>query len=161
MRKTLLIAMFVVFGMGISNTNAQEMKLGATVGLPVGDMDDWLSFGFGIDFAVLWEVGDDFYVGGATGYHHFIGEEWTLFGITYPAVDFQYIPLAATARYFVADNLYLGADLGYGIGVGDTSGGDFYYRPKAGYNFGNVGVNLSYGGLDNFSFIGLAIEFGL
>src|SRR5690554_6574274 len=161
MKRVLLIALFAIFGLGVSNTNTQEIKLGAMAALPMGEMDDWLSVGFGLDVAVLWEVADGLHVGGATGYHHFLGEEWEIIGTKFPAVDFQYIPIAATARYFLADNFYLGADLGYGIAVGDASGGDLYYRPKAGYNFGQIGLNVSYGGLDNFSFLGLGIEFGL
>jgi len=161
MKKVLLIAAVAVFGLGVSNAQEAGFKLGVTGALPMGDLGDMASFGVGLDAAYLWEISDEFHVGAATGYYHFFGKEVEFFGMTFDAPDFQFIPLAASARYYVSDDFFVGADLGYGMGIGDTSGGDFYYRPKVGYSFGSVAAHVSYAGIGDFSFLGVGIEFGL
>jgi hypothetical protein len=162
MKKVLLIAALAVFGLGVSNAQEAGFKLGVSAALPMGDMGDVTTFGFGIDAAYLWEISDEFHVGAATGYYHFFGDDLDLgmFG-TIEMPDFQFIPLAATARYYVSEEFFVGADLGYGMAIGDYDGGDFYYRPKVGYSFGSVAAHVSYAGIGDFSFIGIGIEFGL
>src|SRR5690554_2389325 len=133
MKKVLLIAAVAVLGLGVSNAQEEGIKLGVTAGLPMGDFSDWYSFGAGLDVSYFWEVGDGFLLGATTGYNHYFGKEVDFgFGFTAEAEDFQFIPLAATARYYISDGFFAGADLGYALALGDGASGGFYYRPKVG-----------------------------
>lgn len=163
MKKVLLIAAFAVFGLGVSN--AQEFKIGVNGALPMGTFGDAWGFGAGLDVSYLWEVGDGFYAGGATGYHHFFGKSEdfdTGFGtVTIDWPDFQIVPVTASARYLITEEFFAGADIGYAVGVGNAAGSAFYYRPKAGYSFGSVGAVVSYTGMSGVSYITFGVEFGL
>jgi len=160
MKKVLLIVAVALFGLGVSNAQEEGFKVGLTGAYPIGTAGDITSFGAGLDVAYLWEAGDSFMAGATTGYYHFIGKDIDYgFGVT-QKINFQFIPVAAVARYSVSESVYVGADVGYGLGIGDTSGGDFYYRPKVGFNFGSVGVHVSYAAVGSFGFIGAGVEFG-
>jgi len=166
MKKTLLIAVLAVFGLGVSNAQEAGIKIGVTAALPVGELDEWYTFGVGLDVSYLWEVGDGFLLGATTGYNHYFKEELDFgFGTVTEAVDFQFIPLAASARYYISDGFFAGTDLGYALGIGDGAGSGFYYRPKVGYSLNSLGFHLSYGGVSidggSFSFLGVGIELGL
>jgi hypothetical protein len=168
MKKVLLIAALAVFGLSVAQ--AQEgFKVGATAALPVGDADDFTTFGFGLDASYLWEVGSGFLVGATAGYHHFFGDDIEEFGFTFEVDDFQFIPLAASARYYFTDDFFAGADLGYALGINDGNDGGFYYRPKIGYDLGPVAIHASFAGVSadlddgesiDFNYIGLGVEIG-
>lgn len=163
MKKILLIAAIAVFG--ITSVQAQEggVKVGLTVALPMGDAGDFSTFGAGLDVAYLANVADSFLVGAATGYQHFFGKTETIAGFEIEFDDVQFIPIAAAAR-FDLDGLFFGADLGYALGVNDGNDGGFYYRPKAGYSFGNISLLASYIGVSldggSWTSVGLGVEFG-
>ena len=166
MKKVLLIAAFAVFGLGISNAQEEGIKLGVSGLLPMGDAGDLSSFGVALDVSYLWEVGDGFLAGATTGFQHNFGKEIDgPFGGSFDFPDQQFIPIAASARYYFSDGFFGGADLGYALGVGDGFDGGFYYRPKVGYSLESVGFHLSYGGVSvdggSWSFVGLGVEFGL
>lgn len=169
MKKLLLVAVVALFGFTMNAQDAQ-FKVGVNGALPIGDAGDFYSFSVGLDVAYLWNVSDKFDAGVASGFTSAFGDEQSVsvFGITatVDVEDAQFIPIAGAARYNVSDDFFLGADLGYAVGINDGNDGGFYYRPKVGYNFSEkVSVNLSYTGiaLDGGSFdtIGLGVEFGL
>jgi hypothetical protein len=119
----------------------------------------------GFDAAYMITVADSFQVGPLVGYSHFFGKEYDFLGTTIKGDDIQFIPLAASARFFASEDLFFGADLGYALGVNDGNDGGFYYRPKIGYNLGPVSMIASYSGIsmDNdisFSTVNLGVEFG-
>ncbi|WP_422091406.1 hypothetical protein [Tenacibaculum ovolyticum] len=123
MKKLLLVAM-MAFGIAV---NAQEgqLNVGGTIGLPVGDASDAFDVTGAIEANYLFNVSEKFQVGPSVSYLHFQGE----------GADVAFLPLAAAARYAVAEKFTIGADLGYGIGVrpsGSNDGG-FYYRALVGY----------------------------
>ncbi|SEA02504.1 outer membrane beta-barrel protein [Bizionia paragorgiae] len=169
MKKLFLCAALVAFG--VFSVNAQgQFKIGANVGLPVGDFSDFYSLSAGLDVAYLIDVSDDFKVGGATGFMNVFGDDVeTSFGdlmVVAEAEDAQFVPLAAAARFMASDNFYIGADLGYAIAVDSEGEGGVYYRPRIGYNFTEkIGVNLSYTGISNdgnsLTNIGVGVEFSL
>lgn len=125
MKKLLLVAM-MAFGLAV---NAQEgqLNVGGTIGLPVGDASQdfmGLSVTGAIEANYLFNVSDKFQVGPSVSYIHFNGE----------GTDVAFLPLAAAARYAVAEKVTIGADLGYGIGIRpDANDGGFYYRALVGY----------------------------
>jgi hypothetical protein len=141
MKKLILLGAFALFG----SMNAQSgFKLGAHVGLPLGDAKDLFSFTLGADASYLWPVADNFSAGIATGYSAWLGK--TISGYKVPTMSM--IPVAATASYKLAENFNVGADLGYGfIFMDGSNDSGFYYQPKVGYTIGNGEVTLGYQGL--------------
>lgn len=143
----MILAVIAVFG--FTSVQAQEggAKLGLSAGIPIGDSGDASSFGVAFDAAYLFTVADSFQVGPAVGYHHYFSKEYEgPFGTTIEPDDFQFVPVAGSAR-FDLDGLFFGADLGYALGINDDFDGGFYYRPKVGYNLGPVALILSYTGI--------------
>ncbi|MFD2432298.1 hypothetical protein ACFSO9_01350 [Mesonia maritima] len=98
MKKMLLTA--VIAALGIFGANAQEgFKLGAHVGLPMGDAEDITTLNLGVDASYHWNVGEGFDVGLATGYTTFLGDDIDTPLGTVEAENLSYIPVAASARY--------------------------------------------------------------
>lgn len=166
MKRLLLVSALAVFSMSL--VNAQEgLKVGANVGIPVGDASDFTTFGFGVDAYYFFEVGSGFLLGGTAGYHHYLGDDFEEFGFTIEVDDFQFVPVGAAARFYLMDELYLGANIGYAIGINDGNDGGFHYRPMVGYDLGGFGLNLSYSAVsvdddfDDFTFssILLGVDF--
>ncbi len=155
MKKLLLIVVFIIFG--IAGSYAQgEIRMGVNAGVPLGDADDFSTLNFGADIAYLFGVADVFSVGPLVGYSHFLGDG--------EAVDYHFIPLAASGRFGLSNAFFIGADLGYAIGADDGNDGGFFYRPKLGYDFGLIGLIASYSGIEvdggSFNSVNLGIEFG-
>jgi len=167
MKKLFFTAAIAVFGFSVMSAQG-GFKVGANFALPVGDAGDVSSFSIGLDAAYLIEVSDKFSVGGATGFTNAFGktESINIFGYSVEVDydDVQFIPVAAAARFNATDALYVGADLGYAIGINDGNDGGFYYRPRVGYSFTDmIGANISYTGVSldggDWSTIGLGVEF--
>ena len=159
MKKLILAAAFAV--LGVTAVNAQAgFKLGANIGIPVGDISDWYGFTVGADASYLWPVASEFNVGLATGFNSYFLKS------DYEGENLNLIPIAASAQYRVSPEFSLGVDLGYGVFTNEGADGGFYYAPKAAYHFGPSEVNLSYRGVSvdggNVSSInlGYAYSFG-
>ncbi len=163
MKKLLFMAAFAAFG--LSTTFAQgSFKVGVNFALPIGDAGDVSSFSLGLDAAYLIEISEKFEVGGATGFTNAFGKTESLssFDLNYDYV--QFIPVAVAARFNATDKFYVGADLGYAIGITDLYYDGFYYHPRVGYSFTDmIGANVSYTGISadggDWSTIGLGVEF--
>ena len=161
MKKLVLCIALAIFG--FANVNAQGFKLGANVGIPVGDASDVSSFTIGVDVNYLWEASEAFDAGIAVGFtNNFLKSEWDDYGFS----DVQFLPIAAAGRFSVSEGFKIGADLGYAIGIDDGNDGGFYYRPMAGFDVSeNIEINLSYSGVSvdggTWSVISLGIMFGL
>ncbi len=145
MKKLFLVGALALF----ASMNAQSgLKLGANIGLPVGDSGDYNSFTAGIDVSYLWPVAAEFNVGLASGVQFWFGKEYTIPGYgTVKADTSTMIPIAASGQYRFTPEFSLGADLGYAFFTESGADGGFYYAPKAAYHFGPSEVNLSYRGV--------------
>lgn len=153
------MAAVAVFGFTV---NAQEFKLGANLGLPIGDADTAYSFNLGADVSALWDVSETFKVGATAG-------------LSYSLVKSDYsdfldaaifLPIAGAARFNASDEFTIGLDLGYALGLNEGNDGGFYYAPKVQYGISeSLDIVAAYRGvsLDGWSFnvITLGIEFGL
>lgn len=154
MKKLLFFAAVLIFG--LTNSYAQEnFKLGGNLGIPVGDADAY-DINYGADVAYLFGISDGFGAGPLVGYTGYSVEDFNV----------SFLPVAATGRYeFPGSAFFLGADLGYAIGLEDGVDGGIFYRPKLGYNFGLLGVIASYSGISvdggTFSSVNLGVEFSL
>lgn len=138
---------------------SQGFKVGVNGGIPVGDASDYSNIQVGADVAYLFGVADTFSVGPMLGYSNYFPEESDLYD------NIQFLPVAASGRLGLGDAFFVGADLGYAIGLNDGNDGGFYYRPQVGYDFGIVGLVASYSGVSrdggSISSVNLGIEFGL
>lgn len=157
MKKIILTAV-AVFAFSFANAQDGGFKLGAHVGLPTGDIKDFSSANLGVDIAYVWKVADKFDAGLASGYTTYLGKDG--------ADATGFIPVVATGQYDIADNLFLGADLGYAIYAGSGSGdGGVLYQPKFGYKAKKMEVYLGYKGISvtggTFSSINLGVSFRL
>lgn len=160
MKKFFLVGALALFGA----VNAQTgLKVGAHIGLPVGDASEVSSFNVGADVSYLYPVTAQFRVGGTTGYSHFIGKEVKTVLGSIKVKDFGIVPVAATAEYDVAENFFLGTDLGYAVATAKDAEGAFYYQPKVGYKLSNVDLTLSYKGMSrkeaNFGTVSLGAAY--
>lgn len=166
MKKLILTAVIAIFGFTTAQAQEGGFGIGISAGLPMGDMDDRSSFNLSLDAGYLMNVADSFQVGGMVGYTHFFGKEYEFLGSTVEKRDFQWLPIAGSARFFASEDFFFGADLGYALGMGDTEDGGFYYRPKVGYNLGAARLILSYTGISisdpsfTANSLNVGVEFG-
>ncbi len=156
MKKFLIIGALILCA---TSGFSQGFKAGVNVGIPVGDASDFSNLQVGADVAYLFGVADTFSVGPMLGYSNFFPEESDIYD------NIQFLPIAASGRLGLGDAFFLGADLGYAIGIDDGNDGGFYYRPQVGYDFGVVGLVASYSGVSmnggSISSVNLGVEFGL
>lgn len=146
MKKLLLTAAIAVFA--IIGTQAQEgFKLGAHVGLPIGDLDEATSLNLGLDVAYHWNITEGFDLGVTTGYTTFTGKDYDIPGGTIEGDNISFIPIAASARYSFNEMWFAGLDLGYAVATEDGADGGIYYLPKVGYKFTSVEVFAFYKGI--------------
>lgn len=136
------------------------LKLGANLGVPVGNLADYSSVVAGIELKGQFMETDHLGIGLTTGYNHFFGKE--------NFDGFGTIQLGAFVRlYPKAEGFFAGLDGGYSFvtGDGDPKGGA-YLRPQLGYhnyhwnffgyydnifrtdlnggNIGSVGIGVTY-----------------
>lgn len=151
--KKITLSIIAVLAFGFANAQDGNFKVGAHVGLPLGDIEESTSLNLGLDVAYLWKISDKFSAGATTGYTTYLAKEQTfeMMGETYTvkgdAVGF--IPVAATAQYSLSESLFLGADLGYAIYAGSEDGGEsgFLYQPKFGYQTEKIELYAGYKGI--------------
>lgn len=156
--KKIIFTAALVFVFSFANAQKGSFKLGAHVGIPMGDIKDFSSVNLGVDVAYVWKVSDNFDAGVATGYTSYLGKDG--------ADAAGFIPIAVTGQFGVADNLFLGADLGYAVYAGSGGGdGGFLYQPKFGYKTEKMEVYVGYKGISisggTFSSINLGVNFRL
>ncbi|WP_413999124.1 hypothetical protein ACMDB5_00700 [Flavobacterium sp. W1B] len=164
--KKVILAAVAVFAFSFANAQEGKFKLGAHVGLPMGDIKDSYSLNLGVDVAYLWDVADQFKAGVTTGYTAYLGKTETFdfgFGISgeikNPTIGF--IPVAGTAQYSLSDNLFVGADLGYAIYAGEGEGdGGFLYQPKFGYQTEKIEFYAGYKGISSDGATAASINLG-
>ncbi|WP_440881188.1 outer membrane beta-barrel protein [Tenacibaculum sp. C7A-26P2] len=183
--KKLLVAAMMVFGLA-ANAQEGQFNVGANFGLPLGDSSDYTSFAMSAEVNYLFSVSDDFKVGPSVSYLHYIAKDakdvkevfGPLTGVINSMVDnfsvettgiedSSFLPIAVAARYNVAENFTLGADLGYAVGISPKGNdGGFYYRPMVGYNISEkIALQATYAGVSkeitSYSNISLGVMFAL
>jgi len=116
----------------------------------------------------MFETAGEFDLGVATGFTNSfgksIGGDGDLFSIEID--DIQFLPLAGVARYSVSEEVSIGTDLGYALGINDGNDGGFYYRPTVAYAASDsMEANLSYTGISldggSWTTINLGVLFSL
>jgi opacity protein-like surface antigen len=162
-----------------SNVKAQDaamsgpkLGIGAEFGFPMGDFGDVSKFGVGGSLLYQHPIADKLNLTGSAGYLNFQGKDFDFEGITIKGGNAGFIPVKAGLRYFVAENIYLGGELGAVFATGDGDNGTaFAYAPGIGVEFpvadkSTIELGGRYEGWSNngtSSFIGLRLawNFGL
>jgi hypothetical protein len=164
MKRLVLIFCFTLLGIAASQAQS-GLRVGANIGLPVGDIEEVSNFQLGADLSYMVGVADMLYVGPKVGYTRFFIEDIDSEFGDFEIDDPSFLPIAASGRVSLVRGFFFGADLGYAVGLNDGNDGGFYYKPQAGFNFGKIGLILSYTGISvdggSFAAINAGIEFGL
>lgn len=156
--KKVFLSVVALLAFGFAKAQDGSFKVGAHVGVPIGDFGDVSSTNLGVDAAYTWNVADKFDAGVTTGYTSYFAKGG--------GDGFGFIPVAGTAQYAVADNLFLGLDLGYAIYAGSGNGdGGVLYQPKFGYKADKFDIYAGYKGISRdgvtVSSLNLGISFKL
>ncbi len=168
--KRIILTVAAVFAFGFANAQEGKFKIGAHLGLPIGDIKESSSLNLGADIAYVWTVDSKFSAGLVTGYTSYLAKTYsynngfTSFEIKPDPAGF--LPVAGTAQYSLSDNLFLGTDLGYALYVGKGEGeGGLYYQPKFGYQTDKMELYVGYKGISvdggSFSSLNLGFNFKL
>lgn len=164
MKKSILFAAIAFLGFTSAYSQEGNFSIGVNAGLPMGDIEEFASFNLGADIAYRYDLAEQFELGALAAYSHFFGKTAEEGNMEWEVDDAQFLPLAASGR-FKTETFFAGADIGYALGINDGNEGGFYYRPHAGYDFGNLGVLLSYSGISRDGFtvssLNVGVEFGL
>lgn len=128
------------------------MKVGAHLGLPTGDIKEYSTLNLGADFTYLWSVSEDFKAGFNTGITAYLPKEQTIsvgtFSTTVKGDTALYLPINAAAEYSFSENIFVGLDLGYAIGLAPSGvKGGLLYLPKVGYQTEKFDITLGYKGI--------------
>ncbi|PZF74865.1 hypothetical protein [Taibaiella soli] len=109
-------------------TRNSWLKIGANVGVPVGNISDYSSFTAGLELKGQFLETPHLGIGLTTGYNHYFAKN----GFQ----DFGTIPLGAFIRYYPrSKGFFAGLDLGYSFVTGyDGATGGFYLKPQLGYH---------------------------
>ena len=146
MKKVLLTFIGIRLGMGLY---AQEgMKLGIHGGLPLDEFQDELSLVAGVDIGYRWGLSEFVDLGVMVGFVNGFPEKYDreLFAEDLPHI--QFMPLAASVRFWPSNSFSIGGDVGQAIGINSGNDGGLYYRPIIAYLMGaQTEVNFSYTGI--------------
>ena len=146
MKKVLVTLVFALLGMGLF---AQKgLKLGIHGGLPLDEFQDELSLVAGVDLGYRWGLSEIIDLGVMVGFVNGFPEKYDreLFAEDLPNI--QFVPLAASVRFWTSNSFSIGGDVGQAIGINDGNEGGLYYRPTIAYLMGaQTEVNLSYTGI--------------
>lgn len=145
--KKLLATILLLGATLIVNAQDGKLRLGPNIGLTTGGGDT--VFVIGGDLEYLFDVEDKFEVGGATG---------AIFATEGNAI---FLPLAASGRFNPSNDISIGLDLGYVIGL-NQSGNGFYFRPIFGYNLNkDVQLRATYSGIESSGYFNVGAMFNL
>lgn len=120
----------------ISSANAQsrditplKFGIGATMGLPVGELGPWANFGFGLDLQGKYIVAPKIDLTLCAGYLNFLAKGGG-------NLEIGSIPILAGIQYFFSDKVYCSVQAGISFFTTTGSGSAFTFAP-------GVGIKLS------------------
>tara|TARA_R110002012_G_scaffold180393_1_gene346182 strand:- start:2506 stop:3006 length:501 start_codon:yes stop_codon:yes gene_type:complete len=150
MKKTLLIAVLIILGIGKSNAQDGELALGLKSAFPISDFSRYSSLGIGAELMYLNSVSNQFLIGGSLGYTTYIIDDLKILGQTIEGENISFLPINFKAMYLLQGSKFaLGADLGYAVGVNDGNEGGLLYEPKLIFNNNTLLLSVGYQGITN------------
>jgi opacity protein-like surface antigen len=108
-----------------------KLGIGAEFAFPMGNFGDIADLGYGASLTYIHPLGSALKVTGSAGYTRFDYKEDVL-GYSLKS---EHIPLKAGLRYYVAENFFLGGELGASIPTVKNSKTSFAYAPGLGVEF--------------------------
>ena|SRR5690606_2772016 len=153
--KKLILSAIAVCAFGITSAQEGGFKAGVNVGMPMGDTSDVASLAIGAEVAYMFPISDEFQIGASVGYLTFMAKEVNEVddlgidtGNKVKPDNAAFLPIAATAQYSFSENIFVGADLGYAMGLSpDGNDGGMLYQPKVGYQTEKFEVYVGYRGI--------------
>lgn len=174
MKKALFLFTVVCFSVIVGHAQSSDQPFTFSIGLnpslPLGDFGKGYSFGIGGQLQGEYKFSDQLSGIATTGYSVFFGKTQTitetyidnngnLVSTTASAknANLGHIPILVGARYYATEQVFFGAQIGYGIfsGGGATRSG-FEYRPHVGYDAGAMQFILHYDGVSLGTYKGIA-----
>jgi len=143
-----VLATFIMALLSIGLFAQQGMKLGIHGGLPLDEFQEELSLVAGVDLGYRWGLSEIVDLGVMVGFVNGFPEKYNreLFSEDLPNI--QFMPLAASVRFWTSNSFSIGGDIGQAIGINEGNDGGLYYRPTIGYLIGaQTEVNVSYTGI--------------
>lgn len=170
---SIIAVLFVAFAI---NTNAQQLGIQGSIGLPMGDFSDALQakLGFGATGTYFYDASGTFIITGSVGFLSFSSDDFTAGSTTY-SYSWTFIPIYAGARYLFSDGQfapYGGAEAGYtvisvsvsGFGIAAAGSSNIAVAPMLGFMYEmskglNLDVNAKYniilGSGSSISYVGV------
>jgi len=173
MKKLFLLT--AIAGMfAFSNASAQtsdpamsgsKLGIGAEFAFPTGNFGDITDFGYGGSLQFQTPIIEKLNFTATGGYLNFKNKD------EFGGGNFGYIPVKAGVNYFLAENFYVGGELGAAFGTKDGAETQFVYTPHIGVEFpvsdgGSIDLGARYeawsnDGTSRFIGLRLAYNFGL
>ncbi|CAM1343290.1 hypothetical protein [Tenacibaculum amylolyticum] len=146
MKKIVFIIALIAVSFG-ANAQDGKLRIGGNIGFTTGSGDS--SFVIGGDVDYLFNADSRFEVGAATG----LAVITTGNGII--------LPIAGAGRFRATNDISLGLDMGYAIGI-NNAGNGFYFRPIFEYKLQrNISLRASYSGIDSGGYLNAGVMFSL
>ena len=151
MKKVFFLAIILVTAVAVnaqSKTGKDVLFTGGLrLALPTGNFHLSNSIGIGAELGVEYKLNSQASLTGTTGFTNFIGKSATYGGYKYKYDAVGYIPILVGARYYAAENVFIGGKVGYGILTGGGASGAFNFEPQVGYNAEKFQLSLGYNAL--------------
>lgn len=157
MRKHILFSFFMLLSYQImaQYVDRSFFKAGFHASTTLGDAADFANLGIGLDLYQHWGISKKFDLGLATGVQYYFGLDSTIdvgpTAVTVRGEDTVFLPLAGFFRFYPTKSINFGGDIGYALGLNESTDGGFYYRPT-------LSFDLSPSSALNFSYAGVVIE---
>jgi len=106
-----------------------KLGIGAEFAFPMGDFGDVMDLGYGGSLLYQHPVAANLNLTGSAGYLSFKAKD------EFGGSSFGYVPVKVGARYFVAENFFVGGELGASFSTESGGKTAFAYAPGIGIEF--------------------------
>lgn len=145
--------------------SGQKLGIGAEFAFPTGNFGDVYDLGYGGSLQFQTPIAEKLKFTASAGYLNFKAKD------EFGSFNYGAIPVKAGVNYFLAENFYIGGELGAAFGTRDGAGTAFAYTPHIGVEFpvsdkGSIDLGARYeawsnNGTARFVGLRLAYNFGL
>ncbi|QNK63010.1 outer membrane beta-barrel protein [Pedobacter sp. PAMC26386] len=116
--------------------SGQKLGIGVDFGLPTGDLNKTHKLGIGGSLLFQTPIAQSLNFTASAGYLSFAGKDIISSGSSsIKFANYAAIPVKAGVRYFLAENIFVGGELGAAFGTSSGSGTSFIYTPNVGVEF--------------------------
>ena len=112
--------------------SGQKLGIGVDFGLPTGSFNHGYKLGVGGSLLFQTPIAHNLNFTGSAGYLSFAAKK--IDGVKFYD-NLAAIPVKAGLRYFLAENVFVGGELGAAFGISSGAGTSFVYSPNLGIEF--------------------------